>query len=348
MMTMKAVRLHAIPNDTRVDDLPVPELKPGRVIVRLAAATICANDWKMAFKSSRGMELPAPLGHELAGFVESVGDGVSAYKPGDRVCVRYAGAIYCGHCFYCLRGLHNYCENWVFFPEPAGWVELMAFDTRLDERVLPMPDNVNFEEGALVEPLACSLAGVEKASLQAGEDVVVLGAGSMGLFVLQLALLGGAGRVLVVDTVPERLKIAKQLGASDVIDFKIVDPIQAVKDLTNGRGAASVIECSGTLKAATQSLQMVRKQGTVVYFAGFPKPGDIQIDANHLHYGAYNLTGTSGSSLRHSQLILNYLSAGRLKVDPVITHRFNFDQARQALEMASSQSQALKIVLTPG
>jgi L-iditol 2-dehydrogenase len=344
---MKAVRLHAVPNDVRLDELSDPAPAPGRVIARLKAATICANDWKMAFKGSRGIELPAPLGHELAGVVKAVGEGVKGYKPGDRVCIRFAGAIYCGHCFYCLRGWHHYCEDWIFFPEPAGWVELMSFSTRLDERLLHMPDNVSDEEGALVEPLACALAGVEKACIQPGEDVVVLGAGAMGLFTLQLALLAGAGRAIIVDTVPMRMEIARRLGAAETVDFKAGDPVAAIKDLTHGRGAASVIECSGSLAGAAQAVQMVRKLGTVVYFAGFPRPADIQMDANLIHYGGFNLTGTSGSSIRHSHLILDYLAARRLDVSPVITHRYTFEDAKQALELAASQSQALKIVLKP-
>jgi L-iditol 2-dehydrogenase len=344
---MKAVRLHALPNDTRLDELSDPLPGPGKVIARLKAATICANDWKMAFQGSRGIQLPVPLGHELAGVVESVGDGVKGYQPGDRVCIRFAGAIYCGHCFYCLRGMHHYCENWTMFTEPAGWVELMSFSSRLDERLLHMPDNVNNEEGALVEPLACSLAGVERASIQPGEDVVIIGAGAMGLFTLQLALLAGAGRAIMIDTVPMRLEIARQLGAFKTVDFKATDPIAAVKELTHGRGAASVIECSGSLAGASQAVQMVRKLGTVVYFAGFPRPADIQMDANLIHYGGFNLTGTSGSSIRHSHLVLDYLHAGRLDVTPVITHRYNFENAKQALELAATQSKALKIVMTP-
>jgi L-iditol 2-dehydrogenase len=344
---MKAVRLHAIPNDICLDEISDPKPGPGNVIARLKAATICANDWKMAFQGSRGIKLPAPLGHELAGVVESVGEGVEGYQPGDRVCIRFAGAIYCGHCFYCLRGMHHYCEDWTFFPEPAGWVELMSFSSRLDERLLHMPDNVSDEEGALVEPLACSLAGVEKACIQPGEDVVVIGAGPMGLFTLQFALLAGAGRAIMIDTVPMRLEIARQLGASEIVDFKATDPITAIKELTHGRGAASVIECSGSLMGASQAVQMVRKLGTVVYFAGFPRPADIQMDANLIHYGGFNLTGTSGSSIRHSHLVLDYLKAKRLDVTPVITHRYNFENAKQALELAATQSKALKIVLTP-
>ena len=344
---MRAVRLHGLPNDTRVDDIPSPEMNSNSVLVHLSAATICANDWKMAVKGSRGVDLPTTLGHELAGVVDEVGSNVKGYKPGDRVCIRFAGAIYCGHCFYCLRGLHHLCENWIYYPQPAGWVEKMIFDSRLDERLLPMADQVSFEAGALVEPLACSLAGVEQAQVQYGEEVVILGAGAMGLFCLELSLLAGAARVIVVDTVPGRLKIAQELGAQNVVDFKAGDPVEAVKNLTKGRGAASVIECSGSLAGAAQAVKMARKHGTVVWFAGLPTPADLQLDANLIHYSAINLTGSSGSSIRHSHKILGYLETGRLNYEPIITHHFHFDQAKEALDLAASQSQALKIVLEP-
>lgn len=347
MTMMRAVRLHGIPNDTRVDLIEAPRPAPDNVIVRLAAATVCANDWKEAMKGSRQMALPAPLGHELAGVVEWVGERVAGYAAGQRVCLRFAGAIYCGHCFCCLRGWHNLCEDWQIFKQPAGWVEQMAFSTRLDERVLPIPDTVGFEAAALVEPLACALVGVEAAEVQPGEEVVILGAGAMGLFNLQLALLAGAARAIVVDTVPMRLEMARRLGAQHTVDFKAVDPVSAVKELTGGRGAASVIECSGTLAGAGQALQMARKRGTVVWFAGFPRPAEVGVDANHVHYNGLRLTGTTGSTIRHAHRIINYLASGRLDVAPIITHRFKLEQAREALALGASQGESLKIVLEP-
>ncbi len=343
----KAVQLHGIPNDTRVDVLDMPVLTPESVIVQLQSATVCANDWKAAMVGSSRLKLPTPLGHELAGVVESVGEKVSEYAPGDRVCIRFAGAIYCGQCFYCLRGLHNYCENWQFFEEPAGWVEFMRFDQRLSERLLHIEDNVSFEEAALVEPLACALVGVEAANIPYGEDVVIQGAGPMGLLCLQLAILAGAGRAIMIDTVPFRLEMARTLGATYSIDFKAQDPVQSVLDLTNGRGATSVIECSGTLQAAHQSIQFARKRGSVVWFAGFPKPASLEIDANEIHYKGINLTGTSGSTIRHAHKILGFLGSNRLNVEPIITHRFGFDQAKEALELAATQGDVLKIVLEP-
>lgn len=313
----------------------------------MEAATICANDWKMAMKGSSRVSLPAPLGHELAGTVVDAGDRVSGYAPGDRVCIRFAGAIYCGHCFYCLRGQHNFCDDWQFFTQPAGWVEYMYFEDRLKERLLPIPENVSFAAAALVEPLACALVGVEKARIRYGEEVVILGAGAMGLFNLQLALLAGAARVYVVDTIPLRLETALRLGAAGVIDFQATDSVEAVRELTGGRGAASVIECSGTLQGATQAVRMARKLGTVVWFAGFPRPAEVRIDANWIHYQGLNLTGSTGSTIRHAHKIIEYLASERLSVDPLITHTFPLDRAREALDLAAGQGDSLKIVLEP-
>lgn len=348
MTSMRAVRLHGIPNQVQVDDIPVPEISQDGVLVRLKAATICANDWKEAFKGRHNMELPAILGHELGGVVEEVGPQNESYTPGDRVCIRFAGAIYCGHCFFCLRGRHNYCENWQFFDSPAGWVELMAFNKRLEERLLPIGDNVSFTAAALVEPLACSLWGLEKAAIPSGEDLVILGAGPMGLLCTMLAKLSAAARIIVVDTVPYRLEKARELGATDVIDFQETDPVEAVLELTQGRGAASVLECSGNTDAAVQSLQMTRRLGTTVLFSGLPKPALREIDLNHIHYSGINLTGVSGSTIRHAQKIINYLESGRLDADQIVTHHFAFDEAGDALDLAASRSRALKIALTPG
>jgi len=347
MSMMRGVRLHGIPNDTRVDLIEAPELTPDGVLVRLTAATICANDWKAAMKGSSRMRLPEILGHELAGVVEAVGEEVQGYTPGDRVCIRFAGAIYCGHCFYCLRGQHNFCENWIFFDQPAGWVEKMLFRERLDERLLPISDAVSDEAAALVEPLACALVGVEAANIPYGEEVAILGAGPMGLFCLQLAVLAGASRAIVIDTVPFRLEMAKRLGASDLIDFHAVDSVEAVRALTKGRGAAAVIECSGTLTGAAQSIQMSRKRGTVVWFAGFPRPSEMQIDANLIHYNGINLTGTSGSTIRHAHKILDWLTTGRLDINPILTHRFRFEETKHALDLSASQGEVLKIALKP-
>jgi threonine dehydrogenase-like Zn-dependent dehydrogenase len=123
--------------------------------------------------------------------------------------------------------------------------------------------------------------------------------------------------------------------------------VEAVLEVTGGRGATSVIECSGTLAAAGQSIKLARKRGTVVWFAGFPKPASLEIDANEVHYKGINLTGTSGSTIRHAHKILGFLTSERLSVDPVITHRFGFDQAKQALELAATQGDVLKVVLEP-
>jgi L-iditol 2-dehydrogenase len=346
MTTNRAVMLYGIPNDTRVTEIERPAPAPDRVIVRLAVGAICANDWKMAMKGYRGA-LPTPLGHELAGEVVEVGEQVQGYAPGDRVCIRFGGAIYCGHCYYCLRGWFNLCENWIAFAQPSGFVEYMAFDQRLEERLLHVPDQVSLEEAALVEPLACSLAGVERANIQPGEEVVILGAGAMGLFNLQLALLAGASRAFVVETHPFRAAIARQLGAAEVIDFRATDPVTAVKDLTAGRGAASVIECSGTLAGAGQALQMARKRGTVCYFAGFPSKSELTVDPNLIHYAGINVTGSTGSTIRHAQRILNYLAGGRLNLKPIITHRFPLEKAKEALALGASQGESLKILLEP-
>jgi L-iditol 2-dehydrogenase len=344
---MRAVRLHAIPNDTRLDELPEPVLAPDGVLVRLTAATVCANDWKAAMNGHSRLKLPTPLGHELAGVVEAVGPEVAGYRPGDRLAIRFAGAIYCGHCFYCLRAWHNLCEDWHVFPEPAGWVEQMHFNARLDERLLHIPATVSDEAAALIEPLACALAGIEMADVQLGEEVVILGAGAMGLFNLQLALLAGAARVYVVDTVPLRMRMARQLGAAEVIDFRATDPIATIKELTRGRGAASVIECSGTIAGARQAVQLARKRGTVVWFAGLPRPADLTLDANQVHYSGIKITGSTGSTIRHAHKIMDYVSSGRLSIAPVITHRFKLEEAQSALELGAGQGESLKILLEP-
>lgn len=348
MSTMRAVRLHGIPNQVQLDEIPVPEITQDGVLVRLKAATICANDWKEAFQGRHNMELPAILGHELGGVVEDVGSKVSDYQPGDRVCIRFAGAIYCGHCFFCLQGHQNYCENWKFFDSPAGWVELMAFNERIEERLLPISEKVSYTAAALVEPLACSLWGIEKAVISPGEDVVILGAGPMGMLCTMLADLSPAARIIVIDTVPYRLEKALELGATDVIDFQETDPVEAVQELTGGRGAASVLECSGNLDAAVQSLQMARRLGTVVLFSGLPKPAVREIDLNQIHYSGINVTGVSGSTIRHANQIINYIESGRLDPDQVITHSFFFNETKAALELASARAQALKIALLPG
>ncbi|HZQ07173.1 MAG TPA: zinc-binding dehydrogenase [Anaerolineae bacterium] len=346
MAKNRAVMLYGTPNDTRVVEIERPTLQPNRVIVRLTVGAICANDWKMAFDGYRG-KLPTTLGHELAGEVIAVGEHIVGYAPGDRVCVRFASAIYCGHCFYCLRGWFNLCENWISFELPGGLVEFMAFDTRLEERLLKLPDNISFEEAALIEPVACSLAGIEVSNIQPGEEVVILGAGAMGLFNLQLALLYGASRVFVVETNPFRAAIARQFGAAQVIDFKATDPIAAVRDLTAGRGCASVIECSGTLGAAAQAVQMARRKGTVCFFAGFGSQAQLTLDPNWVHYSGIYLTGSTGSTIRHAQRIINYLAAGRLQLKPLITHRFPLEGAREALALGASRGESLKILLEP-
>jgi L-iditol 2-dehydrogenase len=337
---MKAARLYG-PADLRIEEVPDPVASPGWVVVRVEACGVCPSDTRV-YNGTRPTGSPWTPGHEIAGVVAATAGGASArdvVPPDTRVAVDWRSV--CGVCYYCGRGEANFCERRREFAI-AGFAEL----TRVPEDVLhPLDDSLSFSAASFCEPLACVLNAHRGLPPALGSDVVVIGAGPIGLLHLQVAVHRGA-RVIVTDFLPERLAVARRLGAFATIVVSDGDPVAAVKDLTRGRGANAVIVAVGSAAVAETAIAMACKGGAVNLFAGIHPPTTISLDPNLIHYNQVTLTGSHDYGPGEFATALRLLENGIVCVDPLVTGHYPLADIRLAYE-ATNSHQGLKSIVHP-
>ena len=221
---MQAAVLHA-PADLRIEEVPVPEIGPYDVLVRVRAAGICGSDLERIMVTGT-YHFPTIPGHEFCGEVDTAGSAVKAYKAGDRVLV--VPIIPCGTCEYCAQGYYGQCEHYDYLGSrtDGGFAEYVRVP---EGNLIPLPESVSFLEGAAVEPAAVTLHGIIKADIRAGDSVAVLGCGAIGLFAIQFAKILGATRVIAVDVIPGKLESAKKAGADFCINALECDPVEEIR-----------------------------------------------------------------------------------------------------------------------
>lgn len=215
----------------------------------------------------------------------------------------------------------------------------------LPKRAFPIPENVSYEEAALSEPIACVINGIERANILPGDTVAILGVGFMGLMLTSLASCGGAGKLIAVDQVDERLELAREMGATHTINFSKEDPIQSIQRITDQSFANVVIEATGNPIAYEQAFRVVGKGGRVVYFGGVPSGSTIELDPNKIHYQEVEITGAANPKPIHVTRALEYLSTGKLNVKRLITHHIPALELKEAMAKADAK-EAIKIMLT--
>lgn len=329
---MKAARLYGT-RDLRVEELADPEPGPGEALIRIHTCGVCPSDLRNYLGAGRGsLQLPRTPGHEWAGVVTALGEGTDeeAVKVGDRVVAdwRYV----CGKCYQCRRGVFNYCEN-LARGVRGGFAE---WGVAPISQLRVIPDNVTFEEASFTEPLACIVQAHGYTQIGLGEDVVIVGAGPIGLIHLQVALHRG-GRVIVSDPIPSRLEKARELGAHEVIDASSTDAVARVKELTEGRGANAVIVAVGAPDPIRQGLEMAAINGWVNFFAGTYPSAEIPVDPNLIHYRQLRVTGSHDFTPHHFTTALRLIQFGIVRVTPLISHRFDLDDVRNAFETTAGR-----------
>lgn len=328
-----------------VDD---PKAARGDLIVRVRAATVCGTDIRIfRGRKTAGVRYPSILGHEFAGEIADTG-GRPEYRLGDAVCV--CPAIACGHCARCLRGHENICENLVAigYQLDGAFAEYIRIPSRAVENgnVFRLPEGLEHERAALVEPLACVMNGQELAGVGMGDRVAILGSGPIGLLHVKLARLSGASRIIVSDPNPMRREAALAAGADAVVDPTSQDVRDAVRAATGGEGADRVIVAIGVPALADQALGLARPRGSVSLFAGFSVGEKATVDVNAIHYDELRVTGAFGLTRRQFARSLDAIATGRLDVGPLITHRFGLEDVTTALATAE-QGGAIKVVVGP-
>ncbi len=350
METMLAAVYHG-PHDVRLEEVARPQPGPGEAMMRVRAASICATDLRI-FNHGH-FKIPPDtariLGHELAGEIVAVGEGVIGLTPGMRVAV--APNVGCGSCWECIQGYNNLCPDYdaLGITLDGGFAETMRITAPAVRQgnVVAIPEGLSFEEAALAEPLSCCFNAQEVCHLSPGETLLIIGAGPLGLMHLLLGRYSGAGQVIVSEVQEKRAQQAAALGADLVVNPKEQDLKSAVLEATGGHGADVVMVAVGSAELQEQAVELAARRGRACFFAGLAAGRDrVGINANHIHYGQVTVVGTTGSNLRQYRQTMQILGSGRLSLASLVTARRPLQEIAQALADAASGEQ-FKVVVVP-
>ncbi len=321
---MRAVIITA-PKTASLEHIERWSPKPGHVLVRCRTAAVCTTERRIF--SGDLKVYPAIGGHEFAGIIEWVDGSHSGLKPGDLVAIDAANR--CGRCYYCIRGHNNLCVDMYKSRKDSKYVLVgggfAEYVTVLASQVVKLPENADLEEASLIEPLACCIHSIKKAQLSFGDTVAIVGAGTMGVMHVMLAKMMGA-KTIVSDVDQARLDLVKHLGADATVNPQVDDPVEAVKDYSEGRGADAVIVAASTERAGEQGLAMVGRLGRVVFYASLYPPANLDLDWNRVHYGEIAITGTEGKTAQDFHEAARLVGSGSIKLRPLISKVISLEE----------------------
>lgn len=346
---MLAAVLHA-PDDLRLEQVPDPVPGPGEVVLDIEATTLCGTDLRLiSGAKTSGVRPGVVMGHEIAGRIRAVGEGVTALAVGQQATVSIV--VSCHHCRNCLDGREHLCENLrlIGYAIDGGFAEqmLVPADAVASGNVVVAPRELPATTLALAEPLSCVLNGAAQYRVQPGDSVVVLGAGPIGLLHAQLARLSGATTVVVTNRSAGRRELALASGATHAVDPTAQDLRQCVLDLTGQRGADVVVVAIGDPALADQALRLAAVGGRVNYFAGFPKGSTSEVEVNLIHYN--ELTVTGGSNARRADVVraVDLLAAGAIDAGRIVTETVPLSHFDRALDNVRNRV-GVKTAVVPG
>ena len=330
-------------HDVRLEEQPLPEIGAGELLVRVMASGICGSDVMEWYRLPKA---PLVLGHEIAGEIVAVEDGVSQYQVGQRIAAFHH--VPCNTCHYCRNDHHTVCDTFrgTHF-DPGGFAEYVRVRAINVERgIYPLPDTVPFEEGAFVEPLACGVRGLRLARLRPGQSVLVIGSGIAGLLQVQLARAMGAGCIAATDIVPFRLEAARRLGA-DLTCHAREDVPAHLRAANDDRLADLVIVCTGALPALAQACRCVERGGTVLLFAPPPPGADAALPLNYLWTNEVAITTCYSGSPADAATAAGLIFRRRIDVRPMITHRLGLAEIGEGFRLVSEAQDSIKVMIEP-
>lgn len=322
-----------------------PELHPGpgEVVIKNMVCGVCGTDVHIFHgePGSADVNPPVVLGHEYSGEVVEVGEGVTALKPGDHVTVD--PNIYCGECVYCRNGKKQLCETMqaVGVTRDGGFGEYSLVPAA---QAFKLEDSVPYEAGAMAEPVACCLHGIDLAGIKAGDRVCIVGGGAIGLIMLQLAKLSGASSLVLSEPNEKRRQVALSLGADAAIDPTAPDAGSAY-EAALGDGADVVIECVGNNAAVKSAFQLAKKGATIVLFSVPKVDATFDLPLFDVYKKELTIRGSFVNPDTHERAV-RLINSGKLDFTSIITHRFNLDQLPEAIAMQMS-SESIKVVVCP-
>lgn len=334
----------------RVEEVPVPEVADDEVLIKVAACGICGTDIKKIYHAY--VAPPQILGHELAGTVVAVGRGVTKWKLGDRVMSFHH--IPCGKCFYCERRLFSQCQQYKttgltagFTPSGGGFAEYVkAMPWVAEQGIVALPDNVSFEEATFIEPINTIFKAVQKARITAGETVLIIGCGPIGLQLLMVANLEGA-KLYTSDPMAVRRAKSLTLGALESFDPSSGKLVEEIKARTDGRGADVVLVAVAHPSVAVDALAAARPGGRVLLFAANDPVTRIEFPASAVGIDEKEILGSYSAAVDIQQAAADLVLNKKLPVMEIVTHRFPLARIQEGLDLAvKPTAESLKILVT--
>ena len=339
------------PNDLRVEDVPLPRVGSGELLVRVLSASICGTDLRI-FHGNHRMYQPGTVripGHEVVGTIAEVGADVQDYSVGQRVfCAPNTG---CGHCGQCITGNNNLCTDYeaIGVTCDGGFAEYVRISAKSVQQgnVIPIGELVDPAVAALMEPFACVVRGQNALRIQPGEVVLVLGAGPIGVMHVKLAKARGVGRVIVSEPVPDRAAQAARMGADRVVNPAVEDLKAVLLAESQGRGGDVIIVAAPVHAAQESTLDLAAIGGRINFFGGLPKDRPmINFDSNLVHYKELIVTGTTACSTADCWQAAQIVNSGLVDLADIVSRRFPLKEALAAFAAAEDRK-SLKIVLEP-
>jgi L-iditol 2-dehydrogenase len=348
--TMRALVVRA-PMQFAIEDVPKPVAPEGGLLVKVEACALCGSDLRTLRAGHRRVTFPWTIGHEICGRVVGAGPEYRGpWRDGDLLAV--GPMAYCGVCDFCVSGRHELCTDYREIAQawPGGFAEYVAVpgECVLLGTIQPVPRGLDPVLAAITEPVSSCINAQEKGGVGMGDAVAIVGSGPIGCIHASLARFRGADRVFMIDVAASRLAFAGDFHPDALIDASRVDPVAEVMRLTGGKGADVIVSASPSPQGLVQSIEMARKGGRVLVFAGLSredaKPG---VDMNLVHYNALHLIGATAFAPRHQILALQLVSSDRFPAAKLVSHRFPLERFREGAALAL-EGRALKVAFLPG
>jgi L-iditol 2-dehydrogenase len=330
-------------HDVRIEEMPIPEIGDDELLFKVMACGICGSDVTEWYRVPKA---PKVLGHEATGIVAKTGKNVKRYSVGDRVFVSHH--VPCNKCRYCLRGHETACEtlhttNYY----PGGFAQYVRVPKiNVEKGVYELPDDMSFEEGTFIEPLACVVRGQRIAGFQTEDTMLIIGGGLAGILHVQLAKANGVRNVIVAGVNQYRLKLAEKFGADHIVDARLNVP-QELKKINEGRLADQVVLCKADPAAASMALECVDKGGTILFFAVPDPTVKLPVPINQFWRNEITMRTSYGAAPNDLEGSIHVLATKRLNVKDMITHRLDILEAQEGFRLMAEAGRSLKVILEP-
>ena len=344
------------PGKMEVREIPIPEVKPGEVLIKVKACAICGTDVRIFTFGQKNVKPPQTTGHEIAGVIETIGKDVKLaldfdrggdFSVGDTITV--VTSVGDQTCSFCRKGYYNLCDDprYIGYYFAGGFAEYMIIpeDAVKGNNIIKIDADIGFPEIAMIEPLSCCINGQEYLNIEKGDSVVIFGAGPIGCMHTELAEASKAEKIILIDIVQERLDMAKEFANTHFINSSQDDPVKKVMEITDNMGADVIITACPAKDVQELALEMAAKKGRISFFAGISKEDPyIKFNSNIVHYKEISVFGVFASYRKHFEKAYELISSGRVDAKKFISHKFPLDNIIDAFNNAKS-GKGLKTVV---